>query len=71
MERESYQEGKGTILQTYVMSARHMLCGKHITSSKEAVSYWLQTAFPSVNDDSEPPLTTTGIYAYAIKGEIF
>lgn len=38
MERENTQEGKGTILQTYVKSARHMLHGKHITSSKEAMS---------------------------------
>lgn len=53
MERERYQKRKGTILQTYVMSARHMLCGKHITSSEEATSYRLQTAFPSVNDYSE------------------
>lgn len=37
------------------MSARHMLCGKHVTSSKEATSYWLQAAFPSVNDYSEAP----------------
>lgn len=53
MERGRYQKRKGTILQAYVMSARHMLCGKHITSSKEATSYWLQTAFPCVNDYSE------------------
>lgn len=61
MKGESYQEGKDTILQKYVMSARHMLCGKHITSSKEAMSYCLQTAFPSVDDYSELLLTTTGI----------
>jgi len=48
-----------------------MFSGKLITSSNEAMSYWLQTSFPSVNDYSEPPLTTTHISACAIKVDVF